>query len=219
MIQTEELMSLLHNGYSASEVLLLCEIIRLSNDNKGCTASNEYLMNSLKISKNSFHKYLNHFKQSHVITTQEIRGLIKGTIRHIYVNNTVLIELCNEGQRHRALLSYNMLLEEFKHTISLYSQPQNIKSDLAVGYVYFIKQQNQYKIGYSKNPYNRIYSFDTYNNPVEIIAISNKHVNAYPLEQWFHRTFKEYQIPDKNEWYILSQDIVSKITSLILTIE
>lgn len=80
--------------------------------------------------------------------------------------------------------------------------------------IYFIlnKNLNHIKIGYSKNPYKRIKTFETSNsNELEIVYIIDGNIS---LEKRIHKFFVNFNI--KNEWFVFSKEIENFIYFLSL---
>lgn len=82
------------------------------------------------------------------------------------------------------------------------------------GYVYLLKCENKYKIGYSQNVERRIKQLDKKPFPLELVLKVYSDI-ALDIEQKLHKTLIEYNI--RGEWYnsdILTIDIKALIKEI-----
>jgi len=77
-------------------------------------------------------------------------------------------------------------------------------------YLYIIKTNEKYKIGFTKNWNNRKKSYETHLPEYKIIYLI-KILDAFNLEEYLHLLFKDKKV--KGEWFNLSnEDIISAVT-------
>lgn len=72
------------------------------------------------------------------------------------------------------------------------------------GYVYLIQQDCYYKIGFSKNLFNRTKQYNTHNANYSLLYYIK---GGRDLEKELHRRFKKYNY--SLEWFYVNSDILS----------
>lgn len=108
------------------------------------------------------------------------------------------------------IVQYNKQLEErffddFKPTTN-----KPIK-DLS-GFVYILKCENRYKVGYSKDVNKRIKQLDT--RPFKLELIYKQYSEcAYSIEQHIHRQLHAFRV--ENEWYDIEESLLIKNVNAI----
>ena len=69
------------------------------------------------------------------------------------------------------------------------------------------------KIGYAKNIEDRLKAYRTYNPSVKLLKTRE---GDYELENYFHRCFNKYKLPNFNEWFVYKKEIIDKFDTLDL---
>ena len=63
------------------------------------------------------------------------------------------------------------------------------------------------KVGYAKNVEERLKAYKTYNPSVKLLKTRE---GDYELENYLHKYFKKYELPNFNEWFIFSKKIIEE---------
>ena len=63
------------------------------------------------------------------------------------------------------------------------------------------------KVGYAKNVEERLKAYKTYNHSVKLLKTRE---GDYELENYLHKYFKKYELPNFNEWFIFSKKIIEE---------
>ena len=113
--------------------------------------------------------------------------------------NTILgdlLDFCN-SYNDEEIKEIN-LQKERQYFDSFLSNIPKKKKQNHEGYVYILKCNNKYKIGFSKDVDRRIKQLDT--RPFELKLVRKYYsTKAYDIEQAVHKQLEKYQIA--NEWY------------------
>ena len=108
------------------------------------------------------------------------------------------------------IIQYNRQIEErffdnFRPTIN---KPTKELS----GFVYILKCENRYKVGYSKDVNKRIKQLDT--RPFKLELIYKRYSEcAYRIEQRIHQQLVEFRV--ENEWYDIKESLLIKNVNAI----
>lgn len=146
---------------------------------------------------------------------------IKRQMRILKNNNLIKsLTSCKKGylgtKRYLNLTNKKDKEEDIRKIIPALKLLPNSSNPFDNGYVYFFKKRNFYKIGFSKNPQKRMYSFSSVKYPIEVLSVSKKINNAYIIEQFLHKKLQKYSV--KNEWYNFTDLEVSAVCDLINSI-
>ena len=93
-VDYKTLLALNHLGVAnGKEIILFCKIMHLShNDDRACTAGNEYLATFLCTSERNVRKYLEDLKDKRLIKSYEKKEGMRTTVRYLYPQYTTFDE-------------------------------------------------------------------------------------------------------------------------------
>lgn len=164
---------------NGKEILLFCEILKLSMDDD-CIASNDYFSDLLCTSDRNIRKYLQHLKETNLITMHEQKEGMKETTRYIYPQ----YEIINIDE----LIPYT-------------------KDSKNQGYIYIIKVDNYYKIGRTLDPKRRMGEYTKLMKKPDIISLVFCN-NYKQIEKDLHKMF--FYRNTNGEWFTLTEEELNK---------
>lgn len=136
----------------------------------------------------------------YVMEKDQLLEILKGLLNYAELHENDLIQHNIKNDKDLENIIYNHSCKEKKKPKSK-------------GYVYLMKCENKYKIGYSKDVERRIKELDNKPFKTNLIAKSELIENPYFYEQEIHEYFEEYRID--GEWYNFEEDVLQYAINII----